>query len=109
MAFIIGLVVIGLFFLALHYFTEFNNSQKINITTIVLAILAIAVMFNEYSEQENKKMMDATIAFKQNKTLKCKGGDVNTTGFTLSIGTHTFIGKEDTVNSSVMISASDCE
>lgn len=109
MAFFIGLVVIGLFFLALHYFTEFNNSQKVSITTIVLAILAIAVMFNEYSEVQNKKMMDATIAFKQNKTIKCKGVDVNTTGFTFSIGTHTFIGKEDTVNSSVMISASDCE
>ena len=109
MAFFIGLIVIGLFFLALHYFTEFNNSQKVSITTIVLAILAIAVMFNEYSEVQNKKMMDATIAFKQNKTIKCNGVDVNTTGFTLSIGTHTFIGKEDTVNASVMISASDCE
>ncbi|QSZ42122.1 hypothetical protein GJV85_08355 [Sulfurimonas aquatica] len=109
MTYIAGLVVIALFFLALHYFTELNHMEKINVTIIVLSILAIIVMYNEYSQSQNEKMMDATLRFDQNKTIQCDGVDINKTNYTLSVGTYTFIGKENTPNYNKMISASTCE
>ena len=109
MTYIAGIVLVALFFLALHYFTELKHMEKINITIVILSILAVIVMYNEYSEQENQKMMDATLKFNQNKTIKCDGVDINTTNYTLSIGTYTFIGKENTPNYNQMISASTCE
>ena len=109
MTFIIGLIVVGLFFLALHYFTEFDNMQKIYIIIIVLSILSIAVMYNEYTKQENQKMLDAVRKYKQGKTLHCDGKDVNSSTYTLSVGTYTFIGREGTPNYSEMISASTCQ
>jgi len=109
MAFIIGLVVVALFFLALHYFTEFDHMQKVYITIIVLSILSLIVMFDQYTKVQDQKMRDATLKFQQNKTLNCEGVEVNSTFYTLSVGTHTFIGKENTPNSGSMISASNCE
>lgn len=109
MTFIIGLIVLGLFFLALHYFTEFDNSQKMSIITIILSIMAIALMYNEYTKEENKRMLEATLKFKQGKTLRCDGKDINSSHYTLSEGTYTFIGKEGTPNYSEMVSASECK
>jgi len=109
MAFIIGLIVLGFFFLALHYFTEFDNSQKISIATVILSIMAIAVMYNQYTKQENQKMLDRVLKFQQGKTIKCNKKDINSTNYSLSVGTYTFIGRENTPNYSEMISASQCE
>lgn len=109
MAFIIGFILVGLFFFAMHYFTEFNNEKKIAILIIILSIMAVAVMYNEYTKQENQKMLDATLMFKQGKTLRCDGKDINSTNYTLSIGTYTFIGKKGTPNYAEMIGASTCE
>ena len=109
MTFVIGLIILALFLLALHKFTDFNHGEKVNITVVVLSVIAMAVMFNEYSNVQNEKMMDATKRFKQNRTLNCEGVDVNASNYTLSVGTHTFIGRENTPLAGEMISASDCE
>jgi Na+/melibiose symporter-like transporter len=109
MAFIIGLVLIGLFFLALHYFTDLNHSQKWWVTTIVLALLSIVVMFNEYQNQEADKKREVAMKFNQGKDVKCNDTIINKEIFSLSIGTFTFIGKENTPRAGEMISASDCE
>ena len=109
MTYILGIIVIGLFFLALHYFTDLDNMQKWWVTTIVLAILAMAVMFNEYQNNLSKKTRAIATHFKQVKNIQC--GDLNVTNdaYTLSVGTYTFIGKENTPNVGEMISVSDCE
>jgi len=52
--------------------------------------------------------MQTIIKFNQNKTIVCDGIDVNTTNFSLSIGTYTFIGLKNTPNYGQMISASTC-
>jgi len=109
MTYILGLVVIGFFFLALHYFTEFDHMQKVYIVIIVLSILSVAVMYNEYNKQENNKMLDSVLKYKQGQTLKCEDKDVNSFNYTLSIGTYTFIGRKNTPNYSEMISASTCQ
>ncbi len=109
MAYIAGLVIVGLFFLALHYFTEVSSSQKAAITVVILTIVLGAIAFNAYSSSEQEKMMNVVVKFNQDKTIKCDGKDVNNVNYTLSIGTYTFIGKENTPNYGQMISASSCE
>ena len=109
MTYIYGIIVIGLFFAALNYFTDLNHTQKWWVTTIVLSILAIAVMFNDYNEAQSKKTLDIVMRFNQDKTITCEEVEVTNTEFTLSTGTYTFIGKEGTPNYSKMISLSTCE
>jgi len=107
--YIFGILIIGLFFLALHYFTDLNNSQKWWVTTIVLAVLSIMVMFNEYQNQESERIRAIATAFNQGKSIQCNDKNVSNASYTLSVGTYTFIGKENTPHAGEMISASDCE
>jgi energy-coupling factor transporter transmembrane protein EcfT len=109
MAYIAGLVIVGFFFLALHYFTELTKSQKSMITTVILVVVLSAIAFNAYNNAQTNKMLNVVMKFNQNKTIKCNGIDVNNSNYTISIGTYTFIGKENTPNYGQMISASSCE
>ncbi len=109
MAYILGLAVVALLFLALHYFTELTRLQKTVVTGAVLSIVLFAIAFNKYNDAKTQKMLDAVLRFNQNKTVVCDGVEVNKENFTLSIGTYTFIGKENTPNRGQMISASKCE
>ena len=109
MAYVAGLVIVGLFFLVLHYFTELTKYQKMLVTGIVLGVVLSAIAFNAYSSAQREKMLDVVMKFQQNKTVKCGTIDVNNTDYTISIGTYTFIGKKDTPNYGQMISASTCE
>lgn len=109
MAYLVGLVVVGLFFLVLHYFTELTRKQKTFVTGVALMLVLFALAFNTYADTQRDKMLDVVARFNQNNTVKCGAVDVNNTNFTLSIGTYTFIGKEKTPFSGQMISASKCE
>ena len=109
MAYAAGIVIVGLFFLVLHYFTELTKTQKALVTAIVLAIVLSAIAFNAYSNSQRDKMLNVVMKFNQNKTVKCDKTDVNNINYTLSTGTYTFIGKKDTPNYGQMISASTCE
>lgn len=109
MAYIAGLIIVGFFFLALHYFTELSKSQKSMITAVILVVVLSAIAFNTYNNAQTNKMLNVVMKFNQNKTIKCNGIDVNSSNYTISIGTYTFIGKENTPNYGQMISASSCE
>ena len=109
MAYIAGLIIAGLFFLSLHYFTELTKAQKIAVASITLAVIFAAIAFNAYSTHKRESMLAVVLAFKQGKTVKCNTREVNTTNYTLSIGTYTFIGKKGTPNYAEMISAASCE
>ncbi|QFR49660.1 hypothetical protein FJR48_07910 [Sulfurimonas lithotrophica] len=109
MAYILGLIVVGLFFLSLHYFTELNHKQKVLTSSIVLAIILGAIAFNTYSDAQRDNMMAVVTKFNQGKTINCNGIDVNSSLYDLSTGTFTFIGRENTPNYGQMISASSCK
>ena len=109
MAYLAGIVIVGFFFLALHYFTELTSQQKLIISSVILAIILSAIGYNTYTSSQRDKMMNIVIKFKQNKTIICNGIDVNNSNYTLSVGTYTFIGKENTPNYGQMISVSSCE
>ena len=109
MTYIIGIIVVIIFFLAMRYFTEFDIYQQMSIAVVILSIMSVAIMYNEYTKQESQKILDVTLKYEQGKTVHCGGKDINKTTYSLSIGTYTFIGREGTDNAQEMISASDCE
>lgn len=109
MAYIAGLVIVGLFFLALHYFTELTRTQKAAITAVLVAIVAFAIGYNTYSDAQRENMLRAVTKYNQGKTVVCEGVEVNNKNYSISIGTYTFIGKEGTEHGGRMISASTCE
>jgi flagellar biosynthesis/type III secretory pathway M-ring protein FliF/YscJ len=108
-AYIAGLVIAGLFFLTIKYFLQLSAKQEIIITLIVAVLIFAAVAFNSYSSAQREKMLNVVTKYKQNKTVVCQGKDVNSTNYDLSIGTYTFIGRENTPNYGEMISATSCE
>ena len=108
MAYIFGLFLVIVFFLAMRYFTEFDFRQQMSITLVVFSVVATAVIYNEYTKKESQHILNVALKYKQGKTLHCSGQEVNSTNYSLSTGTYTFIGLEGTDNAQEMISASDC-
>jgi len=109
MAYIISLIGLALLFFALKEFTELTKAHRISITAILFFIIYAAIAYNTHSNNERAKLLNIVTKFNQNRTIKCNGVDVNSSEYTLSIGTYTFIGKKNTPNYGVMISASNCE
>lgn len=109
MAYIFGLVVVALFFLSMHYFTELNKKQKTIITSFILVLILGAIAFNISSSKKRARMMQIVNSYNQDKTIDCNGITINSKLYDLSTGTYTFIGRKDTPNYGQMISASSCE
>jgi len=109
MSYILGLAAVGVFFLVLHNLTELDKSEK-GITIAVLVGLILSMyLFNMYSDSKRDQVTNIVLEYKQNKTLTCKGIDVNQTNFSYSVGTQTFIGRENTPHYGRLISATECE
>ncbi len=109
MAYMAGLIIAGLFFLVLHYFTELQKTQKMGVTAVVLGVILSAIFYNTYQNIQQEKMLSVVLKYKQGKNVYCNGEEVNASTHTLSIGTYTFIGKKGTPNYAQMISVSSCE
>ena len=69
MAYIAGLIIAGLFFLILHYFTELTKAQKIGVSIAVLGIISSAVFYNAYQNRQREKMLAVVLKYKKNKTF----------------------------------------
>ena len=109
MGYIYALAVIALLFIILHYFTELTQKQKILFAGSLSAFVLLAFLYNLYKTKEQEKMYAIITAYKQGKTIRRNGYDVNASNFSLSTGTYTFIGKKNTPYYAVMISAYGCE
>ena len=109
MAYIFGLIIVTLFFVVLHYFTELTKSQKLSITAIILVIILSAITYNSYNTAQSQKLLEVVKKFEQNKTLLCDSKEVNSTNYDLSTGTYTFIGRKNSPYQGEMISATRCE
>ena len=109
MGYIYALVVIGLFFIVLHYFTALTVKQKTGVTLFLALFVLFAYLYNNYSKNEQEKILRVTSDFENGKTLTCNGKKISKENYTLSVGTYTFIGKENTPHFGDMISASSCQ
>jgi hypothetical protein len=108
MAYILGIVVVALFFMVLHYFTELDHRQKGLVTLIVVIIVGGAVSYNAYADGQRNKINEIERKYHQGKILECNGIEVTDKTFSYSVGTQTFIGNEGTEHYQTMISALEC-
>ena len=109
MAYIFGLIIVGIFFVVLHYFTELTTKQKLTVTAGVMGIILGAIAYNSYNTAQSDKMLQVVTKFQQGKNIHCIGKDINATEYDLSHGTYTFIGRKNSAVYGEMISATDCE
>jgi len=109
MAYIISLFLLAFLFLAMHFFTQLTKTHKISITTLAFLIIYSAIAYNTHNNNKRKKLLNVVTKFYQNKSVKCNGVEVNSSKYSLSIGTYTFIGKKNTPIYGQMISASICK
>ncbi|WP_457744761.1 hypothetical protein [Sulfurimonas sp.] len=109
MAYIISFVLLVALFYLMHYFTELTKMHKISITTALFIIIYSAIAYNTYQRGQSQQLLSVITKYNQGKTLTCNGRKVNTTNYSLSIGTYTFIGKKNTPHYAEMISAKSCE
>ncbi len=108
MGYIYGLIVVGLLFTVLHYFTELHAKQKLGVSILFGVFVLLAYLYNSSSQNEQEKILKTVRDFENGKTISCNKKDINSTNYTLSVGTYTFIGKENTPYYSDMVSVSSC-
>jgi len=109
MAYIYGLLVVLLFFGVMHFFTELTLRQKAITTVLLLLFVTAALYYNTLQESKEVHVRDVMLRFNQEKSLSCGTLEVNSTNYTLSVGTQTFIGKRKSAYAGKMVMASECE
>ena len=83
MGYIYGLIVVGLLFVTLHYFTELNHKQKFGISLLLGLLVLFAYLYNSHSQAQQERIL---------KSVR-----------------YTFIGKKNTPYYSDMVSVSACQ
>jgi c-di-AMP phosphodiesterase-like protein len=109
MAYIYGLIIVGLFFTVMHFFTELDLKQKMGATVLILLFVMGALYYNALQDEKAEHVRDVMLRFNQGKSLQCDGLEVDKNNFSLSVGTQTFIAREQTPYSGKMVAASECE
>lgn len=109
MGYIYTLVVLFVFLLVLHYFTTMSNEYKITFGVMMLGLIIGAYFYNQSQKEYQEHIYEVVTAYKQGKTLQCDSVEVNQKLFSLSVGTYTFIGKEQTPHYGVMVDAQKCK
>lgn len=108
MSYFYGLIVIGLFFTMLHYFTELGMKQKTLVTAFVLLVVGGAVAFDRFKTAQREHIQEVEVRFGLHKTLTCGAVEVSDANFSYSVGTQSFIGRDGTPHAGRIISAVQC-
>lgn len=108
MAYLYGLFIVGLLSLVLHYFTELTVKQKTSVLLVIITLVLSAVAYNKHQDTQREKILEIVVKYQQGKTIHCGNRDVNSSLYSLSIGTYTFIGKKNTPHYAEMIDAFTC-
>jgi hypothetical protein len=109
MAYIYGLLVVALFFGVMHFFTALNFKEKVTATFLTMIFVMGALYYNTVQDENAAHTRDVMLRFNQGQSLDCNGVEVNSTNFSLSVGTQTFIGRKEGRASGTMVVASDCK
>ncbi len=108
MTYLILAVAVVIFFLGLHFLTKLTNLQKLAITLSLLGVVLFSIAFNSHTAKIEAQTREIILKFTQGKTVVCKGIDVNSTNFTYSKGTQSFIANADTEHFGRILDAEQC-
>jgi len=109
MAYILGVVLVVVFFTVLHFFTELSTKQK-GITTAVLASFILgAYLYNQNTENRRLLLENILLEYQHDKEIVCADIKVSNKEFSYSSGTQTFLGLKDTPSYGRIISLDKCK
>ncbi|CZE47483.1 hypothetical protein [Campylobacter geochelonis] len=112
MRYIIAIVLL-LFIIVLFSVDDEKLSKKVKFSIVgILAFIAVFGYFYEgFVEKKSLNLQEIALSFNQNKTLVCKGYDINQTNFNFSYATSSFIAKKGVSDKfkDVMVDAKDCK
>ena len=109
MGYIGALLAVAALLVLLHYFTELKRGKKITLASLLVGFILFAWLYNKHQETQRQKLLDVIVRYKQGKTIRCGKYDVNSSLFSLSIGTYTFIGRPNGPYDSILVSAFACD
>ncbi len=93
----------------MYYFIELTTKKKLSIALAFTLIIMTAITYNNHKKKQQEKMLEVIIKYKQAKNIHCGDRDINSSTYSLSIGTYTFIGKKNTPHYAEMIDALTCQ
>lgn len=109
MTYLLGIVLTLILFSAFYFFTEIALKQKLTVFGSFTILILSAIYFNNLETIKRDKISNIVILFQQGKNIQCNTTEVNSSNFTLSVGTFTFIRKRKTPYFGQMFSLSKCE
>lgn len=101
-------IVIALFVI-MHYFTELNGRQKGVISLIAAVLIAGAIAYNIQSDREREQVSAIELKYQRGETVVCQGAEINSTTFSYSVGTQSFVGNKGTPHFQQIYNVRECE
>lgn len=101
-------IVIALFVI-MHYFTELNGRQKGVISLIAAVLIAGAIAYNIQSDREREQVSAIELKYQRGETVVCQGTEINSTTFSYSVGTQSFVGNKGTPHFQQIYNVRECE
>lgn len=109
MAYIFGVILVLILFVVMHFFTEMTLKQKLTATGIFALFTLGAYLYNYQSEERRLHLERVMLKFNNGETISCNSHDVNSTEFSYSSGTQTFLGKKESKMYGRIISLDSCQ
>ncbi len=108
MSYILAVVTVLALFVGLHFLSKLKIVQKISISIALLVVILFAIAYNSYSDRAAEQVRDVILKYQQGKLIECSNIEVNSTNFTYSKGTKSFLAKEHTPHAGLIIDAEQC-
>lgn len=109
MPYIVGLILLTILFIVLHFFTEISIKQKISVVGVLAIFIISAYLFNKNEEVRRLHLESVLLEFTHGKDISCSETSVNNTEFSYSSGTQSFLGKKDSKSFGRIISLDKCK
>jgi len=109
MAYLVGIVLVLLLFIILHFFTEISLKQKLISVSVFASFVMGAYLFNLNSENRRVHLDNILLEYNNGKTIVCHELNVNKNEFSYSSGTQTFLGIKESKMFGRIISLDACQ
>lgn len=108
MLYLVGFVLFFLFLTLLFLSQRVSKQTKVVVALLLIVITVVASVYTWYQKQKDEQIRTNYAAFKMGKSIFCNGIEVNSSRFTYSEGTQTFIGKKGSDVYTTMLSLRHC-
>lgn len=106
-AFVLILFLVTLYLLLLML-PQVSKKDKIRAFILFVLLIVVAYFFESSTKGDMQRMFSVIEAFKNGKTIECKGVKISNKDFNFVSGTNTFLGRHDSNYSMQRFQADEC-